>query len=126
MFMDFLLGGLPVPAGIGFGDSDWKISGSKLNSDLLLFCFVLCFFWGGFGGTAGGFGAPGGGFFGRSSSGGLPPLLLSLKPPPGAPKPPPVRPKPKKQIRPKPKHFLTKTKKFRPKPKHLDQNQNFF
>ena len=47
----------------------------------------------GLGGPGGGFGAPGGGFFSLSSSSGLPLLLLSLKPPPGAPKP---SPKPKK------------------------------
>ena len=49
-----------------------------------------------FGGPGDGFGAPGGGFFSRSSSSGLPLLLLSLKPPPGAPKPPPGPPKPTK------------------------------
>ena len=37
---------------------------------------------GGFGGPGGGFGGPGGGFFSRSSSSGLPLLLLLLKPHP--------------------------------------------
>ena len=50
----------------------------------------------GVGGPGGGFGAPGGVFFSLSSSSGLPLLLLSLKPPPGAPKPPPGPPKPNK------------------------------
>ena len=58
--------------------------------------FVFCFVFLGLGGPGGGFGAPGGGFFSLSSSGDLPPLLLPLKPPPGAPKPPPGPPKPKK------------------------------
>ena len=61
---------------------------TKLNS-----VFLLCFFLF-FGAPGSGVGAPGGVFFSRSSNGGLPPLLLSLKPPPGAPKPPPVPPKP--------------------------------
>ena len=54
-------------------------------------CFVV---FGGFGGPGGGFGGPGGGFLNRSSSSGLPLLLLSLKPPPGAPKPAPGPQKP--------------------------------
>ena len=72
------------------------LAGSKLNSVFLLFCFVFCFVFYGFGGTGGGFGAPGGGFS-DNRSGGKPPLLLRLKkPPPGAPKPPPGPPKPTK------------------------------
>ena len=63
---------------------------------LFSFRFVVCFVFVGLGGTGGGCGAPGGDFFSRSSSGGLPPLLLPLKPPPGAPKPPPGPPKPTK------------------------------
>ena len=49
---------------------------------------------GGFGGPGGGLGGPGDGLFSTGSSGGLPPLLPVLKPPPGPPKPPPGPPKP--------------------------------
>ena len=63
---------------------------------LFSFRFVFCFVFVGLGGPCGGFGAPGGVFFSRCSSSGLPLLLLSLKPPPGAPKPPPGPPKPTK------------------------------
>ena len=73
-----------------------KKPGSELNSDFLFFCSVFCFVFLGSGGPGGGFGAPGGGFFSLSSSSGLPLLLLSLKPPPGASKPPPGPPEPKK------------------------------
>ena len=47
----------------------WFDTGSELNSDFLLFCFVFCFVFVGFGGPGGGFGAPGGGFsIGKSSA----------------------------------------------------------
>ena len=53
----------------------------------------------GVGGPGGGFGGPGGVFFSRSSSSGLPLLLLPLKPPPGPPKPPPGPPNPPESLR---------------------------
>ena len=42
-----------------------------------------------FGGPVGGVDVPRGGFFSPTASSNLPPLLLSLKPPPGAPTPQP-------------------------------------
>ena len=56
--------------------------------------FDVSFVFVGLGGPGGGFDAPGCGLFSTGSSGGLPPLLPVLKPPPGAPKPPPGPPKP--------------------------------
>ena len=61
---------------------------------------------GGLGGPGGGFGGPGGGFFSLSSSSGLPLLLLSLKPPPVAPKPPPGPRTPAKTKQNNKKHSL--------------------
>ena len=61
------------------------------------------------GGPGGGFGAPGGVFFSLGSSSGLPLLLLSLKPPPGAPKPPPGPPPGAPKPPPGPLEHFTKT-----------------
>ena len=76
---------------VKYGQNPIKLIKKKfINLNLGLFVLF------GFGTPGGGFGAPGGGFFSLSSSSGLPLLLLSLKPPPGAPKPPPGPPKPPK------------------------------
>ena len=78
--------------GLGEGSGVKEGQGGVTADSFLLFLNSNCP-GGGFGAPGDGLGAAGGGFFTRSSSGGLPPLPLSLKPPPGAPKPSPVRPK---------------------------------
>ena len=90
----------------------WEVFGGYLRSrDRAKQCFrfVFCFDFVGLGGPGGGFGAPGGGVFSTGSSGGLPPLLPVLKPPPGAPKPPPGPLKPTKTKQ-KTKRKLNKNK----------------
>ena len=64
------------------------------NSVFLFVGVVFCVAFVGLGGPGGFLGAPGGWSLNLSSRSGVPPLLLSLKSSPGAPKPPPGPPKP--------------------------------